>query len=348
MRSQEGTFMRTLLFALLLLPLALGTANAQTGNAQAGKTLWEGPATQCRNCHGTNGEGAFGPDLAGRGLSVAQFIRAVRQPWGIMPAFIESQISDSEMADFVAYFNTLKPVATPGPWRFEVPQNAPAGQRVGLATVGCLQCHGPTMNGPRQDMGMVGADFSWFTSMVYGHTVAMPKQWQILEEMPAIRVRMGNYSPQRVPEALLREIWTFAQDLGPRAGVAGRVSAGVSGADGVTYTINVENGGLKGKGLTAEDLTVNVVVPAGTKVVRTTGANFQGERQDADLKANVAVWRLNRLAPKEHQTYTLTLSRAATANDNVRGVVRWTKPTVKTGPIDQANIAAAPVTPATQ
>ncbi len=340
--------MRTLLFALLLLPLALGSAAAQTGNAQAGKTLWEGPATQCRNCHGQNGEGAFGPDLAGRRLTVPQFRHAVREPWGIMPAFIESQISDSEIADFVAYFNSLQPVEKPGPWRFPVPQGAPRGQQVGLATIGCFQCHGPTFNGPRQDAGAVGADFSWLTSMVYGHTVAMPKQWQILGETPAIRVRMGNYNQARIPESLLREIWAYAQDLGFRPGVEGRITAGPAGADGVTYSVNVGNIGLPGKGLTAEDLTVNVVVPAGSKVVRTTGANYQGERQDADLKANVAVWRLNRLAPKEHQTYTLTLSRAATASDNVRGVVRWTKPTVKTGPVDQVNLVPPPVAPATQ
>ncbi|MGH9147604.1 MAG: hypothetical protein ACRD1Q_12905 [Vicinamibacterales bacterium] len=32
-----------------------------------------------------------------------------------------------------------------------------------------------------------------------------------------------------------------------------------------------------------------------------------------------------------------------TAADNVRGSVRWTKPTVKTGPSDSVNIAPAPV-----
>jgi mono/diheme cytochrome c family protein len=79
--------MRKLFAALLLLPLSQTAALAQ-GNAQAGKALWDGPATQCRNCHGANGEGAFGPDLAGRKLSVAHFAQAVRKPWGIMPAFI--------------------------------------------------------------------------------------------------------------------------------------------------------------------------------------------------------------------------------------------------------------------
>ena len=39
------------------------------------------------------------PDLAGRGLSYAQFKRAVQQPWGIMPAF--PQFPDQELADFL-------------------------------------------------------------------------------------------------------------------------------------------------------------------------------------------------------------------------------------------------------
>ncbi|MBI2188472.1 MAG: c-type cytochrome [Acidobacteria bacterium] len=340
--------MRTLLFALLLFPLALGSAAAQTGNAQAGKTLWEGPATQCRNCHGQNGEGAFGPDLAGRRLTVAQFRHAVRQPWGIMPAYIESQISDSEIADLVAYFSSLPAAEKPGSWRFEVPQGAPRGQEVALATIGCAQCHGPILNGPRANAGAVGADFRWFQTMVYEHAKVMPAHWKLLGEQPAVRVRMGTYSRSRIPEATLMEIFNWAKDIGFRADIQGRLGAGVGGADGVTYTLTVENIGLQGRGLAAEDLTVNLVVPAGANVVKTTGANYKGVSQDAELKGNVAVWQLNRLAPKEKQTYTLTLSRAGTASDNVRGAVRWTKPAVKTGPSDAANIAPAPLAPATQ
>ena len=334
-------------FCLVTLPVFSGSAAAQGGNAQAGKTLWDGAATQCKNCHGGKGEGAFGPDLAGRKLTVAQFRQAVRKPWGIMPAFIESQVSDQELADFVAYFDSLPPVSQPGPWRFEVPANAPRGQQLGLAGFGCMQCHGPTLNGPRQDAGMVGADFAWFRDEVYNHTTAHPNQIKILEEQPPIRIRMGNFSPLRLPEAALMEIWNFARDLGFRAHVGGQLSAGVPAANGVTYTLNLENGGLKGKGLTAEDITISLVVPAGSTVVSTTGNGYQGVRQDAELKANVAVWRLNRIAPKEHQTYSITLSRAATAADNVRGNIKWTKPSVKTGPNDQANIAPAPVAPQT-
>ena len=65
------------------------------GDAQTGKARWESVAeNRCQYCHGVKGEGAFGPDLAGRQLSFDQFKQAVRKPWGIMPAFPESQISD--------------------------------------------------------------------------------------------------------------------------------------------------------------------------------------------------------------------------------------------------------------
>ena len=60
------------------------------------------------------------------------------------------------------------------------------------------------------------------------------------------------------------------------------------------------------------------------------------------------MWQLASIAPREHQTYSLTLSRAGTAADNVRGAIRWTKPVVKTGPVDEVAIAPAPLTSATQ
>ena len=97
------------------------------------------------------------------------------------------------------------------------------------------------------------------------------------------------------------------------------MSAGVPGNGGVTYTLNVANNGLKGKGLNAEDLTISLVVPAGSTVVSTTGAGYQGVKQDAELKSQVAVWHLNKLSTKEKQTYSLTLSRAATAAQTSAG-----------------------------
>src|SRR5271167_4889874 len=79
--------MKRALLAFALLPLVQSGASAQTtGSAEAGKAYWERVAprnTDCRLCHGGMGEGGFGPDLAGRGLSTAQVLRAVRKPWAL-------------------------------------------------------------------------------------------------------------------------------------------------------------------------------------------------------------------------------------------------------------------------
>jgi mono/diheme cytochrome c family protein len=333
--------MKKLFVALLVLPFTQGLASAQ-GDAQAGKALWDGAATQCRNCHGANGEGAFGPDLAGRKLTVAQFTQSVRKPWGIMPAFIASQVSDAEIGNLVAYFDGLPANAQPGKWRFEVSPTAARGQVVALS-VGCAQCHGPILNGPRQNIGAVDMDFDWFKSLVYDHTNAYPQHAGRLDETLTQRMRMGNFSPTRVYESQLREVYDWARDLGPRARVVTRLGKGAPAANGVTYALNVENGGLPGKAAVVEEVTVRLIVPKDSEVIAATGAGYQGVKMDEQAKANVAVWQVPRIAPKEHQALTITLSKAGTAADNLRGEVRWTKPAVKTGPFDTQPINPAPL-----
>lgn len=333
--------MKRLFAALLMLPLGQAAAQAQ-GDAAAGKALWDGPATQCKNCHGNNGEGAFGPDLAGRKLTVAQFAHAVRRPWGIMPAFIASQVSDAELANMTAYFDTLPAVAQPGKWRFEVPANARPGQAVAL-NLGCGQCHGPALNGPRANMGAVDMDFDWFKTLVYNHTGAFPQHVKRLEENFTQRMRMGNFHPGRVSESQLREIYDWAREIGLRGRLVNRLGKGEAGANGVTYTLTVENGSIPGKGLTVEDPVVRLIIPADTNVVATTGAGYQGVKMDEQAKANVASWQVPPMGPKAKQTFTITLSKAGTAAANLRGEVRWTRPSVKTGPSDTQPIAPAPL-----
>jgi hypothetical protein len=259
-----------------------------------------------------------------------------------MPAFTDSNISDRELDDLMAFFATLPAVAQPGPWRRQAPAGAHRGM-VAATNAGCTQCHAPTFNNGRGVMGAIGADFEWFKSMVYTHTTAYPPTRARLGEPPYERLAMGNFSPSRLPESTLQDIWAYFQDLGFRARMRGQLSAGAPANNGVTYKLDVENIGLKGTGLTAEDVTVLLRVPEGTKVVTGTGAGYEGVRRDEQLKADVAVWRVARLAPGERQSYTLTLSEAATANDNLRGAIRWTKPAVKTGPADAENIAPAPL-----
>ena len=336
--------MRKLALALLVLPLAQSGVAAQTaGSPAAGKAYWEREAprvTACRNCHGGGGEGGFGPDLAGRGLNAAQVARAVRQPWGIMPAFVESQLSDQDAADLAAYFASLPKVAEPAKWRFEVPAGAPPGQ-ANLVNVGCAQCHGVTFNGPRGNIGAVNMDFDYFANLVYNHTTAMP-QHRALLGANATNLDMGNYSRTRLSQGTLRSIYFWARDeIGPRVPLTGVLSKGETGPSGVTYTLTVGNGGLQGKGLIAEGLAVSLNIPADTTVVAATGTGYQGVRTDDKTKASVAVWQLPRSAPKDQERITITLSKAATAAANLRGEIRWAKPAPKTGP-SQDTVAIAP------
>jgi cytochrome c553 len=340
--------MKKLAVAVLLLPLAQGGALAQTfaGSPANGKAYWERQnprATACRNCHGDTGEGAFGPDLAGRGLNVAQFARAVRQPWGIMPAFVESQLNDQDAADLTAYFASLPKVAEPAKWRVEAPPGASPGQAA-MVNIGCGQCHGVTLNGPRANMGAVNMDFDYFANLVYNHTTGMASHRAVLGSN-ATNLDMGNYTRTRLSEETLRSIYFWARDeIGVRVPLAGTLSKGETGPSGVTYTLMVTNGGQQGKGVIAEGVTVSLQVPPDASVVAATGTGYQGVRTDEKTKATMAVWQLPRSAPKDQERITITLSKAASAAANLRGDIRWAKPAPKTGPsADNVAIAPAPL-----
>jgi len=335
--------MKKLLLSLLMLPLAQSVASAQ-GDAAAGKAYWDRAApraTACRNCHGENAQGAFGPDLAGRGLNVAQVTRAVRQPWGIMPAFVESQMNDKDAADLTAYFASLQKPAEPGKWRFEPPAGAPPGQAT-LLNVGCGQCHGPTFNGPRGNLGAVNGDFDYFANLVYNHTTAMPQHRALLGNN-ATNLDMGNYSRARLTAGQLRQIYFWARDeIGFRVPLAGALTKGETGPSGVNYTLTVANNGLPGKGLIAEGVTVSLIIPKDATVVAATGTGYQGTRMVNN--ATNAVWELPRSAPKDSERLSITLSKAGTQADNLRGQIRWAKPGPKSGPNnDNAAIAGAPL-----
>jgi mono/diheme cytochrome c family protein len=340
--------MRTLLvvLALLLFPFTQSHSVAQggaAGDAAAGKALWDGNTTSCKNCHGAAAEGGFGPDLAGRKLSLARVTRAVRQPWGIMPGFKDTQLgyTDKGLADFVAYFDSLPAPSAPGKWRFELPASgATPGQVAVIATVGCAQCHTPTMDTPRRGAGEVNGDFEWFKRMVYDHTTTMPAQWTELGQPTANRaVRMGNYSPVRLPETTLRVIYDYMRDLGFPLPVTARLDAGVPGSGGVTYTVTLENAAVPGNGLAAEDMTLSLAIPATVKVVSATGAGYQKVQRDEKANADMAVWKIAKLPPKSPQTFTVTLSQAAP--DQLKGSLRWAKPTVKDAEGNIVNIASA-------
>jgi mono/diheme cytochrome c family protein len=328
--------MNALLVALLLLPLAQNPADSAA--VQAGKTLWAINNT-CISCHGTAGQGGFGPDLAGHTLTPAQFLRAVRKPWGIMPTFTpDKNFSDAEIGQIAAYLASLPKVTEPGAWRTPIPANASAGQTLQVAQ-GCGQCHGIAMATPRRDAGGEGADFEWFKGMVYNHTTAMCEGRNV-PECSRDRLRMGNYSRSRLPEVSLRQIWDFMTiETGLRAPVAGEISAGTANDRGVTFTVKVRNEGLRGKGLTAENLDIALSLAPGTTVAATNGAGYQGVRRNAAGNADTAVWRLPRLEPGNEQTYTITVAGTAAAKGVTGGTILWAKPVMGDGTTDQVTLA---------
>lgn len=338
--------MKKMLIACLAVPLVQSAAWAQTtGDAAAGKAYWdrEAPrATECKECHNFNGEGGFGPDLAGRGLSAAQIERAVRQPWGIMPAFVESQLSSKDAADLAAYFATLPKRAEPDGWNVEVPPGAPAGQAI-MINMGCGQCHGATFNGPRTNIGLSGMNFDTFANLVYNHTTAMPRYRAEIGNNNT-NLDMGNFNRARLSIGQLRQIYFWARDeIGVRAPVAGRIAKGEPGPSGVTYPVTITNNGLQGKGVIAEGLTINLTLPPDATVVAATGTGYQGVRVDGETKSAVATWKIARSAPKDQERFTITLSKAASAGAELKGDIHWTKPSPKDGPsVDVVNIAPAP------
>lgn len=165
------------------------------GDARAGKAFWEQPTTFCPVCHGDRGQGGYGPDLAGRRLSVEQFKRQVRQSWGVMPRWTADQLSDRILADVHAYLTNLRPVDKPGPWTTTVPRNAPPHLRYFIETYGCGQCHGTDMEAVFLGGAYPKMDFAWFARTVYTHTRDFPSG------------KMGSFSRDRLPEAVLRIMW---------------------------------------------------------------------------------------------------------------------------------------------
>ena len=147
---------------------------------------------------------------------------------------------------------------------------------------------------------------------------------------------MGNFLRTRMPESELREVYNWMRDdIGFRPFLQGNMTA-----NGATYTLNVRNGGAEGRGIAAEGVTVRAVIPAGVTVASATGDGYQGVKMEGGN--TYAEWTLPRSAPRQAQTYTITLSRAVTPQDNFRAEVRWRSPAPKSGPASDVVTINAP------
>ena len=314
--------MKKVVLALVLIPTFAVLAAAQTpapaGDQAAGKALWDGNTTSCKNCHGTNAQGGYGPDLAGRKLTFAQFNHAVQKPWGVMPSF--PQFNDKQLADLYAYVSNLPGVPEPAAWRFPLPANAPKGQVIALSTIGCAQCHTPILDTPRRGIAEANGDFEWFKHMIYDHTTAMPEHCAAVGPgNPYCRaVRMGDYSRTRLQEDQLKQIYDWAVGLGLEIPITTNISAAEQAPNGFTYKFDVVN-----KGVEANNATIEIEVPAGTKVVTATGTGYKGVRADRKTKGNVAEWQVAKILPNDKQSYSITLSKALPEREHLKGSIHW-------------------------
>ena len=249
------------------------------GDATTGQRAFMGASggAFCGLCHGFGGRGGFGPDLGGgRGLTFSQFKRAVREPWGVMPTF--PRVNDQTLANIYAYLLTTDKVEEPASWRIALPpEDAPSGQLAATAH-GCTQCHSGELLHRRRDLGKVAADvdFDHFKQVIYEHAP----------------VQMGQWSRERLPELLLREIYDFIMLEGLLVPLTAHIGPGEPDGSNVTYTLEVGNTGTSGKGLVAEDVTISLVLPAGSMAIAGTGEGYQGVRHDSELDADVAIWQV--------------------------------------------------------
>ena len=156
-------------------PAATSTA-ASTAAAASGKDLFAGKL--CANCHGTNGEGGFGPPLAGTQVTAAQAISKLRTPSGKMPGFSDKQVSGAQETAIIDYVKSLPKPATTGTYRFTAQASDPAGQKL-FIDKGCANCHGIPPN-------------------VAGTKLTADEE---IKQVRTPRDRMGSFTPEQISDA---------------------------------------------------------------------------------------------------------------------------------------------------
>ncbi len=290
----------------------------QVGNVATGKATW-GTRALCQRCHGANGEGGAGPDLAGRNLTEAQWQRQIRQPWGLMPAFSKADgyVTDAMIPDLAAYFASLPSVATLGAPRFTALSTDSLAQQL-LIEKGCAMLHGPTMNTPRRGFG----DHVWTYDMFKRQ---VRESWYGREEL-ARTSTMPTFTSRQISDADLRVMWDYLSvQLGPLVPVTATLSSTPVTVGGtVTYTVTLKN---NSKDVSAEGLTVTGVIPTGGTFVRAVttpaGSAFLGNA-GAGTTMNSAVWATPKIAGGETLVYSYEVSVGTVTTTTAWA--GWTKP----------------------
>ena len=102
---------KAFVFALFLSGIGAAAADAPKGDPAKGHDLYL--ANGCAYCHGTAGQGGGGRTgglrLAQMGIGYPAFLNQLRHPANEMPPYVESAMSDSDVAHIHAYIASLAP-----------------------------------------------------------------------------------------------------------------------------------------------------------------------------------------------------------------------------------------------
>jgi ubiquinol-cytochrome c reductase cytochrome c subunit len=99
------------LIAVATAPAMAQSEKPASGQVQQGQALWE--KNGCYLCHGTVGQGGFGPAVAVDLVPYAALSIYVRNPTGDMPPFSEKILSDADLKDIYAYLSALPEPKSP-------------------------------------------------------------------------------------------------------------------------------------------------------------------------------------------------------------------------------------------
>ena len=96
---------KRVVFSCLVLALSVCTWTIGRAAEDPGESVYR---SNCSRCHGPEGRGAQGPSLIPFNWSYEKALDLIRHPVCDMPSFSESDLSDAEVAQIVAYLKTIK------------------------------------------------------------------------------------------------------------------------------------------------------------------------------------------------------------------------------------------------
>jgi mono/diheme cytochrome c family protein len=96
---------KRVLFGGLVVLMSVCTWGVGKAAEDPGQGLYDG---KCKRCHGPEGRGGQGPSLIPFNWTYEKALEQIRYPLCEMPSFRESELSDAEVGQIVAYLKTIK------------------------------------------------------------------------------------------------------------------------------------------------------------------------------------------------------------------------------------------------